>query len=373
MKTAFPCVIIPKFCVQACVYTWQVGVSRKRFPKLSPSLKTIPWQMPAMEEIWPKLARGKTKPVWVLRRESAGSRSEVTAPFRAWIMFSIRFKWQRKLQSSNLGTEIYMLEKCEICWCLLLSFPQLSRFNTSPTDRGKDKQGRIPPILISGPGAEQFAKNNNISYREDLPIAEKALKVFKKYSKVIKRAAEKTNGPPEKIEKSCDTVGAVAMKIEKNDNNEEYSSDSVAASSSGGFVVKRNGRVGSAAHLGAGFWSQEDSCTTCSGCGEELIIHNTARLACSEEFLFDSHSIASNFPSSSNTGIELGFLKLLNDRRGAIELQYLHTTSDFMIGYVFLNPDLSDPDTPAYNCHHSENPKRGNSQYSSFRFSYSQD
>ncbi|CAG5087046.1 Oidioi.mRNA.OKI2018_I69.PAR.g11443.t2.cds [Oikopleura dioica] len=239
--------------------------------------------------------------------------------------------------------------------------------------RGKDKQGRIPPILISGPGAEQFAKNNNISYREDLPIAEKALKVFKKYSKVLKRAAEKTNGPPEKIQKSCDTVGAVAMKIEKNDNNEEYSSDSVAASSSGGFVVKRNGRVGSAAHLGAGFWSQEDSCTTCSGCGEELIIHNTARLACSEEFLFDSHSIASNFPSSSNTGIELGFLKLLNDGRGGIELQYLHTTSDFMIGYVFLNPNLSDPDTLAYNCHHSENPKVGNSQYSSFRFSYSQD
>ena len=241
----------------------------------------------------------------------------------------------------------------------------------NPELRGKDKHGRIPPILISGRGAEEYAKNNNISYRDDLPIAEKALKIFKKYSKIIKRSSNDGSEPPAKIQKFCDTVGSVGMKIEKIDSKEEYLSDTVAASSSGGFTVKRNGRVGSAAHLGAGFWSQEDSCATCSGCGEELMIHSTARLACSEEYLFDSHSIASNFPSSSNSGFELGFLKLLNDGRGAVELQYLHTTSDFMIGYVVFDPSLTDLNAASYNCHHSENPRVGSSQYSSFRFSNS--
>ena len=70
---------------------------------------------------------------------------------------------------------------------------------------------------------------------------------------------------PRKIEKSSDTIGAVAIFTDGS------KTVSCAASSSGGFLLKRDGRVGSAATVGAGFWSEAKSACVASGNGEAIM------------------------------------------------------------------------------------------------------
>lgn len=78
---------------------------------------------------------------------------------------------------------------------------------------GPDHNGRIPPTLLAGPGADRFIAQRGLKSPENL-ISSKSLKTHSKYSHIVnKRAAEdSTEHSPkrQKIEK-FDTVGAIGL------------------------------------------------------------------------------------------------------------------------------------------------------------------
>lgn len=123
--------------------------------------------------------------------------------------------------------------------------------------------GRIPPVLLAGYGASKFAKETGLKLvpTEQL-VSTKALKTYEYYRRKIEEF-ESSNAVSIG---SLDTVGAIAID---NDGNV------ASGCSSGGIVLKLEGRVGQAACYGAGCWSQKINnqstavCTT--GNGEYLM------------------------------------------------------------------------------------------------------
>jgi len=130
--------------------------------------------------------------------------------------------------------------------------------------------GRIPPCLLVGEGAYKFAILNNITAVNPLQlVSNKAKKDFvcNKYKVMNQKCS---NSQPEKSR--LDTVGCISMdKLGK----------VAASSSSGGTILKQDGRVGQAALLGSGCWAQMSDdfamAVTTSGCGEYLMKTNLAR------------------------------------------------------------------------------------------------
>ena len=140
------------------------------------------------------------------------------------------------------------------------------------------------PMLLAGQGAMDFCRKIGI-YDENCPKSEKSQKSFEKYKNLINDGnisipSEPSDSPnlkrkissnenfdrPRKIEKSSDTIGVVAIF------SSATKSVTCAASSSGGFLLKRDGRIGSAATVGAGFWAEENSAAVASGNGEAIMI-----------------------------------------------------------------------------------------------------
>ena len=105
------------------------------------------------------------------------------------------------------------------------------------------------------------------------------------------------------MRKISDTVGVIGILVHDNKTIE-----TAAGSSSGGFLLKRDGRIGSAATAGAGFWCDERSCATTSGNGEEIIRHGTARASCRH---FDSvQDTVQDFLECTPENREVGIVKL---------------------------------------------------------------
>ncbi|XP_050534632.1 threonine aspartase 1 isoform X1 [Daktulosphaira vitifoliae] len=129
--------------------------------------------------------------------------------------------------------------------------------------------GRIPPCLLVGQGAYDFAKANNIAIVDPHElITDKSKKqfVYNKY-KVMK---DNIDIPMNKSR--LDTVGCVCI---------DNLGRTAASSSSGGIILKHSGRVGQSALLGSGCWAQINEnvsiAVTTSGCGEHLMKTNLAK------------------------------------------------------------------------------------------------
>ena len=129
--------------------------------------------------------------------------------------------------------------------------------------RGNDNLGRVPPILLASTDADNFCREHHF-FDENHEISWKSTKTFHKYRKLL-RNPDEDDEPPAKIKKSSDTVGAIGIFINKEGDF------TVAGSSSGGLLLKKDGRIGSAATTGAGFWADKNSCATTSGNGEQII------------------------------------------------------------------------------------------------------
>lgn len=154
--------------------------------------------------------------------------------------------------------------------------------------------------------------------------------------------------------KLYDTIGVICI-----DNNLDIAS----GVSSGGIVLKQQGRVGHASHFGCGCWAfryAEDFSIGCctSGCGELLIRTGLAKRA-AEFSLEKTHKVLNynkfieekflNSPYIENCHGQklcgLLLVKLFKDKdnpeNNIVDLQLAHTSESF--GVAFLSSDMSKP------------------------------
>ncbi|CAO1303956.1 unnamed protein product [Diamesa hyperborea] len=134
------------------------------------------------------------------------------------------------------------------------------------------KLGRIPPMVMSGNGASNMAKELGLKIvTMDELISKRSLQLYDYYRNKITAYEERNAVSLNPL----DTVGCVVI-----DDNGVIAS----GCSSGGIVLKLSGRVGQAATYGAGCWSQNigtqtiGTCTT--GNGEYLMKTLLAREIC---------------------------------------------------------------------------------------------
>lgn len=118
---------------------------------------------------------------------------------------------------------------------------------------------KSPHVMLSGAGADAFAKEQGLEIVDNLyfatPSTMRWVETFKKESK--------KNG----------TVGCVVLDKEGN---------LVAGTSTGGMFKKRWGRIGDSPVIGAGTYADNNSCAvSCTGHGEYYIRHAVAHDLCS--------------------------------------------------------------------------------------------
>ena len=115
--------------------------------------------------------------------------------------------------------------------------------------------GLVPPCLLVGDGAVQWALQQKCSEPANLVTAS-SRKTFFKYKTRVDEAKAVSK------RKRMDTVGAIVIS---------ENGDTASAVSSGGIFLKIPGRVGQGACYGSGCWSEAGVTVTTSGVGEQLI------------------------------------------------------------------------------------------------------
>ncbi|KAI9311161.1 threonine aspartase 1-like protein [Dichotomocladium elegans] len=187
--------------------------------------------------------------------------------------------------------------------------------------------GRVPPMLLTGQGASDWAKQRGLQVDENLITQE----AFDTYIRHMEMLAEVN-----------DTVGAIAVDAEGH----------VAAGvSSGGISLKYPGRVGEAAMYGCGCWAEEEqdattgiACST-SGTGEQ-IMRTMITSKCVDQMRREDdiqHALVSTLQSHF---LESPLLKMYDEKSvGMIMLRtdkgsrrtefwYLHATESMGIGFM---------------------------------------
>ncbi len=110
-------------------------------------------------------------------------------------------------------------------------------------------------VLLSGPGANTFAEEQKVPLVENAYFITEDMQ--KSWERVQNRLQEK------KSAESRGTVGCVALDSHGN---------LAAATSTGGLMNKKFGRVGDSPIVGAGTYAANDTCAvSCTGTGEEFI------------------------------------------------------------------------------------------------------
>ncbi|XP_045472056.1 threonine aspartase 1 [Harmonia axyridis] len=125
--------------------------------------------------------------------------------------------------------------------------------------------GLIPPSLLVGSGALSYARSIGLkTVSNNALISSHSASRHRKYHDLYKESCR-----TEEQNLLFDTVGAVCM---------DSSGNFAAASSSGGIILKKSGRVGQGALYASGTWADssnketEPSIAVCtSGCGEYLV------------------------------------------------------------------------------------------------------
>jgi beta-aspartyl-peptidase (threonine type) len=127
-----------------------------------------------------------------------------------------------------------------------------------PVSAAAELLRRAPgPVLLVGRGAERFARSLGMP-PEDLRTDEQVA-IWNRSRRGAGAARSPFTG---RVLDGSDTVGAIAV---------DAAGRMAAASSTGGTLLKMQGRVGDAAVLGAGIYSDERYSALCSGLGEMAI------------------------------------------------------------------------------------------------------
>ncbi|XP_022183724.1 threonine aspartase 1 [Myzus persicae] len=204
--------------------------------------------------------------------------------------------------------------------------------------------GRIPPCLLVGLGAHEYAIANNIIAVDPFSlISEKSKKDFvhSKYKVMNQKYSNCQVGNPR-----LDTVGCVGM---------DKFGNVAASSSSGGILLKQDGRVGQAALLGSGCWAQNMPddvaiAVTTSGCGEHLIKTNLAREMSRQLVNSSCPTIAItkcfnedfiHSPILRNCNEKLAGSLVLYKNKDYCEILSAHTTKSMCIAYTTENDKKS--------------------------------
>lgn len=122
-------------------------------------------------------------------------------------------------------------------------------------------------VLLSGKGAEIFAEQNDLSFKNDAYFytkrqADYLLRV-QKTERLKKLQISDTISLPKESMSKYGTVGCVAL--DKNGNI-------AAGTSTGGLVNKKYGRIGDSPLIGAGTYANNSTCgVSCTGVGEYFI------------------------------------------------------------------------------------------------------
>jgi len=133
-------------------------------------------------------------------------------------------------------------------------------------------------VMLSGEGAEQFAKKQGMAFVENKHFdTERRYKSLLKAKEKLKKA-EKATKDYQAAHQSLEpnfkmgTVGAVALDKDGNIS---------AATSTGGMTAKRFGRIGDSPVIGAGTFADNNSCAvSATGHGEYFIRYNVAADIC---------------------------------------------------------------------------------------------
>lgn len=194
---------------------------------------------------------------------------------------------------------------------------------------------RIPPMILSGEGALNYAKEFDLPLLDDM-ISPKAQKIYDHYRKNIQQYEQLYGMEVTPL----DTVGAVVI---------DSMGNCAAGCSSGGLILKISGRVGQAATYGAGCWAintKNKSIATCTtGNGEYLMKTFLAR-----EIVTDLQKaqcpIVSLHQTFKTDFLDSPFLKHLDEIYGGAltlvydsdtgdgEVLWSHTTQSFCIGHM---------------------------------------
>src|ERR1700730_11148867 len=151
----------------------------------------------------------------------------------------------------------------------------LARLLVEKSEHVATKEPRVGPVMMTGEGAEMFAKENGIEL-----VDEKYFFTQQRWDALqkIKEAEKQGGGGGKKFfiseEDRHGTVGAVAL---------DQNGNLAAATSTGGMTNKRPGRIGDSPVIGAGTYANNQTCAvSCTGDGEFFIragvAHNMSAL-----------------------------------------------------------------------------------------------
>lgn len=146
----------------------------------------------------------------------------------------------------------------------------------SPIELAREVMEESVHVMLSGEGAEQFAKQQGLEL-----VDNNYFNTERRYQQLLKAKEKiKASEQPEQqaweyldLDYKYGTVGAVAV-----DKNGLLS----AGTSTGGMTAKRYGRIGDSPIIGAGTWADNDSCAvSATGHGEYFIRFHVAADICS--------------------------------------------------------------------------------------------
>ncbi len=131
----------------------------------------------------------------------------------------------------------------------------------SPIRAALEVMNNSPHVMMSGPGAEAFAKEQGLEMVDNTYFGTERRK--KALEKALEKEAEQTSDLLQYQDWKYGTVGAVALDKEGN---------IAAGTSTGGMTNKRYGRIGDSPIIGAGTFAENISCgVSATGHGEYFI------------------------------------------------------------------------------------------------------
>lgn len=143
----------------------------------------------------------------------------------------------------------------------------------SPIALAREVMENSVHVMLTGPGAEAFAKQQGLELVENSYFNSKSrYEALQRMKKQVGNPQDKTAWQQLPADYKHGTVGAVALDKDGN---------LAAATSTGGMTGKRWGRVGDAPIIGAGTWADNESCAiSATGHGEYFIRYHVAADIC---------------------------------------------------------------------------------------------